>query len=408
MKKVVIYWFVWCFILVMYQQMVTRRFVIKKPDTALSWTIFETQEYSWNYRPYLLDKFLNEHVAWDSEFYLAIADRGYDNDLVRKTGGKGEIYSLNYAFFPFYPLMIRLFYYPFSILERAGFISHIGTLTLSAVVVSFLGVLLAFLSLFLIFSRFFSKDEAFKGVFYFSVFPSAFFMGEVYSEGLFAGLFFLSILLILEKKRWLGGFFTSLAFLTRPAGILLGVFYLIEWIKEFDFKKFFSTRHFDLKYFYYLLPLSLPILTFVIWKFSFLGYRFEFVEFAFFGRVGFDFYHSFINWKDAFLLLLFSGNPPSRVYYGIEFFVIFLTLISFIFTLRKFFSFSILSFLLFFFSITSGVAQGMHRYLLVAPSIYIMLLKFGRNMVFDRLWSIISTLLFGFLSMLFSFDMWAG
>ncbi|MGC8765313.1 MAG: mannosyltransferase family protein [Brevinematia bacterium] len=405
--KIVAYWFFWSFILILYQQIVTNRFFLKKPDTALSWTVFETQEYSWNNRPYLLKDFLNQHVAWDSEFYLAIADKGYDNDLVRVAGGRGQEYSLNYAFFPLYPLMIRVFYYPFIFLEKLRILSHIEVLVLSGVVVSLLGTLLGFISFYLFLRNYFSDSEAFRGIFYFSIFPSAFFMGEVYTEGLFCGLFFLSLLLVVKKKRWLSAVSTSLLFLTRPAGLMMIFFMLLEWL---DFKEFIN----DLKSGNFIkkltefIPVLLPVLVFLIWKFSPLGYRFEFVQFSFFGRQGINILDSLRNWKDALFLVLFGGNMPTRIYYSIEFLIMIIAILSFFIEAKKFLSLSILGLVLFLFSFFSGVAQGMHRYLLFTPTIFTMLMKTGKNEVLDRVWSILSILIFGMLSLLFSFDMWAG
>ncbi len=99
---------------------------------------------------------------------------------------------------------------------------------------------------------------------------------------------------------------------------------------------------------------------------------------------------------------------PTRIYYSIEFFVIIIALLSIIIEFKRYLSLSILGLAFFFFSFFSGVAQGMHRYLLFTPTIYIMLIKARRNEVFDKAWSILSILFFGILSLLFSFDMWAG
>ncbi len=411
--KITIYWFFWSIVLILYQQIVTHRFILKKPDTALSWTIFETQEFSWNYRPYLLENFLNQHVAWDSEFYLAIADKGYDNKSVRVTGGRGEQYSLNYAFFPFYPLLIRLFYYPLKFFENLKVLTHIETMVLSGVIVSLFGTLLGFLSFYFLLEEYFSSIEAFKGVFYFSIFPSAFFMGEVYTEGLFCGLFFLTLLLAKKKKIWLSAITASLLFLTRPAGIMVLFYIFLECFKQIGFEEFsLELKNFKsgriLKKLFIFLPLFLPVLVFIVWKFSPLGYRFQFVQFAFFGRQEINIFDSLRNWKEALFLVLFGGNMPTRIYYSIEFFVILLAFISFFTEAKNFLSLSVLGFLMFLFSFFSGVAQGMHRYLLFTPTIFTMLIKAGKNEIFDRIWSILSILLFGMLSLLFSFDMWAG
>ena len=112
---------------------------------------------------------MNQQVAYDSEFYLSIAIAGYDDPSVRAvwadpknpqiiwgqdpqpygipndfSGGRPygipaayEPYSLNYAFFSFYPIMIRLVDYP---LLPIG-LNPIATATPAGVLVSILGAL---------------------------------------------------------------------------------------------------------------------------------------------------------------------------------------------------------------------------------------------------------------------------
>ncbi|NJN53696.1 MAG: hypothetical protein HC804_02420 [Anaerolineae bacterium] len=48
-----------------------------------------------------------------------------------------------------------------------------------------------------------------------------------------------------------------------------------------------------------------------------------------------------------------------------------------------------------FLSFTSGPAQGMHRYVLAAPPIYLLLSEWGVKPAFDRVWTITSVLLMG-------------
>jgi len=59
-------------------------------------------------------------------------------------------------------------------------------------------------------------------------------------------------------------------------------------------------------------------------------------------------------------------------------------------------------------SLTSGSAPGMHRYVLAAPSVFLVLSRLGKNEAFDKGWTLLSTLLMGVYAMLFAFDMWAG
>jgi hypothetical protein len=60
------------------------------------------------------------------------------------------------------------------------------------------------------------------------------------------------------------------------------------------------------------------------------------------------------------------------------------------------------------FAVTSGIAQSMIRYMLVVPVLFWVLARWGKNPVFDRLFSLLCILLLGLEIMLFSFDFWVG
>ncbi len=92
--------------------------MLYRPDRALEWTVHETARNSQNGKPYLLDPFMNEQVSWDSEFYLSIATVGYDDrDVAWVEVGPGRLLSMNYAFYPFYPLVIRIVAAPLKLLN---------------------------------------------------------------------------------------------------------------------------------------------------------------------------------------------------------------------------------------------------------------------------------------------------
>jgi hypothetical protein len=67
------------------------------------------------------------------------------------------------------------------------------------------------------------------------------------------------------------------------------------------------------------------------------------------------------------------------------------------------FSLSVVSF-----SVFSGSAQSMARYMLIAPALYIFLAQLGKNRTFDRAWTVFSILLLGMEASLFAVDMWVG
>jgi hypothetical protein len=60
------------------------------------------------------------------------------------------------------------------------------------------------------------------------------------------------------------------------------------------------------------------------------------------------------------------------------------------------------------FSLTTGVAQGMHRYVMAAPAVFMIPARWGKSEIFDRAWTIGNVLLMGVFAAMFSFDFWAG
>src|SRR3954462_8820371 len=82
-RNLVLVWLAWALIMVGYQVYVQNRFQPKRPDYALVWSGTETAFNSQNNKPYLLEPFLNNHVAWDSEYYISIALNGYDDPAMR-------------------------------------------------------------------------------------------------------------------------------------------------------------------------------------------------------------------------------------------------------------------------------------------------------------------------------------
>lgn len=138
-----------------------------------------------------------------------------------------------------------------------------------------------------------------------------------------------------------------------------------------------------------------------------MGTRFHTVEGAFFGREAFALARSLAAWKEAFSLL-FGPNPQSIVYYGVEFAAVVLGLASCLATLRRYPDLALFGLAIMAVAFSSGQAQGMHRYVLAAPSVFLVLSRLGKNEILDRSWTFLSTLLMGLYAMLFAFDMWAG
>ena len=202
-------WLGWAVILLAYNVFVPARFTLARPDKALAWTANSTRvggEQDAKY--YLQDPFLRRQVAWDSEYYLAIALGGYEDPHPDRVGqmsgivrsGAGfwpfvippnsgvvrEGISLSYAFFPLYPFLMRLLARPLTIFG----LTSIGAATLAGVIISMVGALAAAQAIFALAQDEFGPDGGLRAAFYLLIFPSSFFLGVVYTEGLFVGLAF--------------------------------------------------------------------------------------------------------------------------------------------------------------------------------------------------------------------------
>ena len=116
---------------------------------------------------------------------------------------------------------------------------------------------------------------------------------------------------------------------------------------------------------------------------------------------------SFSQWLNA-IQTIGGDNPQRSTYYLIEVGAIILGVWSCLATRKRYPGISWYGLLAITIALTSGPAQGMHRHILAAPSVFIFLGRLGQSEAFDRAWTIASVLLMGMLAMLFSFDFWVG
>lgn len=411
-RNLILLWLLWAVILLGFQRLVSARIALARPDRVLSWTANETHASSHRNQPYLNDPVLNETVAWDSEFYLSIAAVGYDDPVVRtlqppdhaapaspEAAGFVPL-SLNYAFFPFYPLMIRVVAFPLRLLGM----TPIAISTVAGVIVSLLGALVAMLSLYDILHDELGDEGGLRAAFYLLIFPSGFYLAQVYTEGLFVGLAFGSLALI-RRRQWVGAaVLAACATWTRAVGAALLIPLLIAWVQDGGGRAIlqrFTWKTAGIG----MLALS-PLAAYLIWN-VLLGRQFHEVEAHFFSRGLFDLSRSFSAWRYA-LSTLMEDNPQTAVYYWLEFASVALGLAACLLTLKDYPGIALFGLTVVVISFTSGVPQGMIRYVLAVPSIFILLSRLGRSPVFDRAWTTASLLIMGLLVTLYTFDLWVA
>jgi Mannosyltransferase (PIG-V) len=146
-------------------------------------------------------------ARWDSGYFLTIAQYGYANPLQTT------------AFFPAYPLLVR----------AVGSVLG-GHDIVAGVVVSLVACLGAFVLLYELVRAKLGEDVARRATLYLALFPTALFLGAVYSESLY--LFFsVAAFYAASRRRWFpAGVVTGLAILTRIAGVaLLPALAILAW-----------------------------------------------------------------------------------------------------------------------------------------------------------------------------------
>jgi hypothetical protein len=453
-RNIVLIWLAWALIVIGFQALATTRFQMQWPDRAQEWTAVDTMPQTYQVgHVYLLEPFMNNQVSWDSEYYLGIAVGGYDDpkiphlqsfgsvtfdyhNLLANNIYSGENTSLAYAFFPFYPWLIWLFHWPLLVFG----LNPIATASLAGVIVSALGALCAMLAIYDLTKDSLGEDGAMRAAFYLLIFPTGFFLVQVYTEGLFVGLAF-GCLAVLRRGKWLpAALLGSAATLTRAIGAALIIPMAITWFRTGDWldidlewrqiyywwqeswralftavrkivRSIFGIHNPDdpdwavlrkklivVVSFGKMLLAFAPLIVFVIWKFSNLGLSFDIVESRYFGRGFLDFGGAFYNWATAFQSM-FAGIPERTAYFLTEFFGLAIGTVTCIACMKHYPEIAWFSLAVLIVSWGSGPTQSNIRYILAAPAVFVMLAKWGKNPVFDRVWTIASILLMGLLAM---------
>jgi hypothetical protein len=306
--------------------------------------------------------------------------------------------------------MIRIFAFPLRIFG----LNPIATATLAGVIVSALGALLGMLALFDLTRDSLGEAGALRAAFYLIVFPTGFFLIQIYTEGLFVGLAF-ACLAMIKRKHWIAAaLFGVAATLTRAVGIALIIPMLIAWFRmgewvdlDLEWRQIFH-QGIPLRPLGRALLAFSPLIAFLIWKVSYLGLAFDYIESNYFGRGFLSLGYAFYAWAEAFRTMLTGTNPQHTAYYLTEFLGFAIGVVACILTIKTHPEIGWFSIAVVLISWGSGPAQGIHRYILGAPAVFITLARWGNNPVFDRAWTTLSILLMGLLAMLFAFNMWVA
>lgn len=302
---------------------------------------------------------LNIWGIWDSGWYVHIAQTGYMD--------AGTI-----AFFPLYPLLMRL----------------LGALTgspyIAGVIISNVCLMIACIFLYrLVMLDSGNMDTSLNSVKYLVLYPTAFVLSGVFTESLYLALILVAFYYA-KKDKWyvagLAGFFLAM---TRSIGVFVFLPMAYEYFKPkgFNLKKIKPDA-------VYLLLIPIGLLVFMGYNFYLMGDPLAFL-------------HSEGNWGK------YVGNPLYNLYEGliamkINAFIplIVLAMIT-IFYKEIGFSYWLVG----VYSILiplSATFGGMHRYSLVVFPLYIILAKLSKDRRFDQFTTITLALLQGCLMVIWA------
>lgn len=175
-------YFVWYLLILLFQIFVQPLYKINTESITLYQRLF----WSWV-------------IYWDSGHYVTIAEQGYNFP--------------QQAFFPFWPLLIKIFSYVVGFYNASFVLSIIFGLT-------------TFILFYLLAVKLMDGMNARHALILFAVFPSTFFLHAGYTEGLFLSLILLSFLFMEQKRYLLSAVMAGFTTMTRLAGVGVSVSYL--------------------------------------------------------------------------------------------------------------------------------------------------------------------------------------
>jgi Mannosyltransferase (PIG-V) len=148
---------------------------------------------------------------WDAAWYLPIADTGYAPDPLRS------------AFFPLYPMLVR------------G-VKTITTMTTfhAAIAVSVVACLIALILVHRLAADLLDAEHGRRAAFYLLAFPTGLYLVAAYNESLFIALAVGALYCMRRGMWWSAGLLCGLAGATRLTGVLLGLAFAYEYLRQRD------------------------------------------------------------------------------------------------------------------------------------------------------------------------------
>jgi hypothetical protein len=233
------------------------------------------------------------------------------------------------------------------------------------------------------------------------IFPTSVFFAVIYTEGLFVGLAFGSLALMRRNQLVGAAILAALAMWTRAVGGVLIVPLALSW--WWAYRKAENKRE--------LLKIApivlLPLVAYVLWRLAY-GEPFDFVEEHWFGNRAFQFKLTREAWEQ--ILDRAKEVPETAIIVAMGVSSIALAMFSCIVNARRYPRLALFGLVALAIPLTSGWTgtQSAFRYVLAVPTLWVLLGRWSRSIVFERAWTLLSILLLAMQAYLFSFDFWVA
>ncbi|MEU8073813.1 mannosyltransferase family protein [Catellatospora citrea] len=180
--------------------------------TAVAWMPTEGLDSKAGPVPTTFGELIQAWNRWDTEWYLIIADSGYEYD------------SRSTAFFPLYPMTVR----------ALNPVLPGGTFE-AGLIIGALACLAALILVHRLATEMIGAEDARRTTVYLLAFPTAFYLVAAYNESLFVVLALASLYNMRRGRWWWAAMFAGYASATRMAGVMLGVAFVYEYLRQRGF-----------------------------------------------------------------------------------------------------------------------------------------------------------------------------
>ena len=336
-------------------------------DNAYEWMIPAEQ-----FAAERVSGFVSARSHWDSVWYLDIAEFGYIYQ------GEGQL--SNIVFFPMYP----------------GLTAALGWLIgypLAGLLVS----LAALLGVMLLLVRYVEEHhpdlDSADVLFFMLTFPTAIFLGAVYTESLFLLFVVATFYFTLKRNFWAAGALAAAAALTRVTGMLLVVPIAIEYAMAMRSEN----KKFSIDALAMVLP-PVALGAFFLYHWIQFGSPFLFLEVQ-------------SNWGRGFEIEskhFFTDTFSQKANLWLDLFFVATAVVTTWFVGKRLrWSYAAYMLIGFIIPIATGTLMSIGRYLVVLFPIFLLGASIN-NPVLKKTWMLISTLLFALYTILFAVGYWAG